>query len=115
MKNYGIKTAIITGRQSEIVRRRAEELGIDYLYQGVDDKALCLKQLVKEIPCSLQEVIYMGDDCNDLPCMEMVGLACCPIDAHEKVKKIAGYIAKCSGGSGAVREVIDKVFNAIRE
>ena len=110
LKKYNIKTAIITGRQSEIVQRRAKELDIDYLYQGIDDKLECLAQLVKIMNCSLMDVVYIGDDVNDLPCMEKAGLSCCPVNAHESVKKIAKYVAQCEGGKGAVREIIDMII-----
>lgn len=110
LKMYNIRTAIITGRQSEIVRRRAEELDIDYLYQGVGDKLSCLKQLVETVGCSFGEVVYIGDDISDLPCMERVGLCCCPADANENVKKIVKYVARRGGGQGAVREVIDRMI-----
>lgn len=110
LKKYNIKTAIITGRRSEVVRRRAEELQIDYLYQGVEDKLVCLKQLVETVNCSFGDVVYIGDDVNDLPCMEKVGVSCCPADAHESVKKIAKYVARCRGGQSVVREVIDMII-----
>lgn len=109
LNHYNIKTAIITGRQSKIVQKRAEELEIDYLYQGIEDKLTCLEQLVRMLDCSFAKVVYIGDDANDLPCMEKVGLSCCPADAHESVKEIAGYVARCKGGQGAVREVIDMI------
>ena len=109
LKKHNLKTAIITGRYSEIVLKRAEELNIDYLYQGIEDKLACLEQLVEKIGCSYKEVVYMGDDVNDLPCMEKVGLSCCPGDAQEDVKKNVNYIAQRRGGMGAVREVIDKI------
>lgn len=110
LKKYNIKTAIITGRQSEIVQRRAEELEIDYLYQGVNDKLACLAQVVEIVECSYEDVVYIGDDVNDLSCMEEAGLSCCPADAHENVKKIAKYVTQRRGGQGAVREVIDMIM-----
>lgn len=110
LKKNGIKTSIITGRCSEIVQRRAEELDIDFLYQGVEDKLGCLERLAEIISCSLGDVVYMGDDVNDLPCMEKAGLSCCPADAHEDVKRVAGYVAQRRGGQGAVREVIDMLM-----
>jgi len=109
LKQYGIKTAIITGRQSEIVQRRAQELDVDYVYQGVEDKLLCLSQLVEKISCSFADVIYVGDDVNDLSCIEKAGLGCCPADAHERVRETADYVAQCKGGKGAVREIVDMI------
>ncbi len=112
LRIHNIETAIITGRESEIVKRRAEELNINYLYQGVEDKLICLKQLAEKVSCSLDDVVYIGDDVNDLSCMKKVGLSCCPADAHEKVKQVAKYVAKCKGGQGAVREVVDMIVVA---
>lgn len=110
LRQHNIKTAIITGRQSEIVQRRAKELEIDYLYQGIEDKFGCLKQLVEIENCTLKDVVYVGDDVNDLLCMEKAGLSCCPADAHRRVRIIAKYVSQCRGGQGAVREVIDMII-----
>lgn len=110
LKKYHVKTAVITGRESEIVRRRARELDIDYVYQGVSDKLACLERLMEKEGCSFGEVVYVGDDVNDLPCMEKAGLSCCPGDAHEDIKKISKYVAGAGGGQGAVREVIDRMI-----
>lgn len=109
LKKFCIQTAVITGRKSKIALRRAEELDVDYLFQGVNDKCLCLKQLVEKIPCTMEEVVYVGDDVNDLECMEKAGLSCCPSDAHESVKKAADYVSSRRGGEGAVREIIDMI------
>lgn len=109
LKAQGIQTAIITGRQSEIVKQRAAELDIDYLYQGVSDKLSCLRKILEEVSCSFEDVVYVGDDVNDLPCMENVGWSCCPSDAHDIVKMTADYVTKCKGGQGAVREIIDLI------
>lgn len=109
LKAHGIQTAIITGRQSEIVKCRAAELDIDYLYQGVSDKLCCLKKILEKVPCSFEDVVYIGDDINDLSCMEIAGLSCCPADAQESVKKVSKYVARRKGGAGAVREIIDMI------
>lgn len=114
LPQMGIKPAIITGRKSDIVQRRAEELGIELLYQDVTDKLSILKKMAEEQECGLDEVIYMGDDCNDLMCMKKVGFCACPADAQEEVKNAADYIAVKGGGDGAVREAID-YLNKYRE
>ena len=105
-----MKAVIITGRKSEIVSRRAKELDIEYVFQGVSDKLECLSKFIKELEIKLEEVVYIGDDINDLECMETVGYKCCPADAHIEVKKVADYIARNNGGNGAVREIIDKLY-----
>lgn len=107
LHSIGMKSAIITGRISEIVQKRAEELDIDWVYQGISNKKECLQVLIKEHGYHKENVIYMGDDLNDLECMEMAGYSCCPADAHERVKERADYVANKCGGAGAVREVID--------
>lgn len=121
---YGIKhivpqmkmeTVIITGRKSEIVDRRAKELDIEYVFQGVADKLACLNSFVDELNIRLEEVVYIGDDVNDLECIEQVGLKCCPADAHSVIKSKADYIAKKNGGQGAIREVIDLLFEEYKK
>ena len=103
---------IITGRISDIVRRRAEELEAKLLYQGVTDKLSVLEKIVKEQNCSLKEVIYVGDDINDLSCLEIVGFSACPANAHKDVKNVVNYAATLNGGNGAVREIIDYLNKA---
>lgn len=107
LHNIGMKSAIITGRVSEIVERRAQELEVDWVYQGVSDKRECLQNLMDEYGYAKEEVMYVGDDLNDLECMQMAGYSCCPADAHEEVKKIADYVTIKCGGAGAIREIID--------
>ncbi len=114
LKKDDIKTAIITGRQSEIVQRRAKELDIDYVYQGIGDKLTCLEELVERVECSFEDVVYVGDDLNDLSCMKRAGLSCCPVDAHQDVKMAAMYVAGCKAGQGAIREIIDMVVGQER-
>lgn len=103
----GIEAVIITGRKSEIVTRRCEELGIHHIFQGISDKAQRLKLFLKEQGGSLEECAYMGDDINDLVCMDLVSVSACPADAVYEVRNAVDYIAKHNGGEGAVREFID--------
>ena len=104
--------AMITGRQSEIVKKRAEELGIRMVYQGISDKAACLRQILKEQGYTAKETVYIGDDENDRECMQIVGFCACPADAHRSVRDVADYIASKNSGDGAVREVIDRLLSA---
>ncbi|MGD7049701.1 HAD-IIIA family hydrolase [Rossellomorea marisflavi] len=106
----GIKTAIITGRKSEAVSKRAEELKVGYVYQGIHDKFPVLEGIMKDMDITLQEVCYMGDDINDLPIMQRVGLAVAPDNAVSIVKEYAHQITKLRGGEGAVREMIDGIL-----
>ena len=107
LKSYGIKTAIITGRESGIVQYRAKELDVDFVFQGVQDKVECLDTLLKQLGYGWTEVAYVGDDVNDLECIKRVAWSGCPGDAHKSVRRVTTYVAENSGGHGAVREMIE--------
>lgn len=103
----GIIPAIITGRKSEIVEKRAVELGIEEIYQGVKDKCAVLDKLLHKYSCQYTEAAYIGDDIPDLACMKMCGIKGCPQDAVREVKEICDYVCNRKAGNGAVREFID--------
>lgn len=102
--------AIITGKTSEIVRRRKEELGIQELAQGVGNKVIELKKLLDKYGLSYEEVAYIGDDINDLGVMRKVGFSASPKDAVPEVLERVDYIATKNGGRGAVREIFEKLM-----
>ncbi|MBM6875009.1 KdsC family phosphatase [Fusobacterium mortiferum] len=102
--------AIITGKSSEIVRRRKEELGIQELAQGVSNKVVELNKLLEKYSLSLDEVAYIGDDINDLGVMRLVGFSSCPKDAVPEVLERVDYISNKNGGRGAVREIFEKIM-----
>ena len=104
LKEYGIEPAIITGRVSEIVKQRCAELKITELYQGIENKLFKLKDVCTKKGLSLSQVAYIGDDVNDLPCIQQCGVTACPADAVEKVKKAVNMVTEAKGGEGAVRE-----------
>ena len=103
----GIETAIITGRSSPMVERRALELGIAHLVQGREDKLAALSDLLDQINLSLDQVAYIGDDLPDLTAIESVKLGACPADAATEVKSKANWISTRAGGDGCVRELCD--------
>lgn len=105
-----IEPVIITGRSSEIVSRRCREIGIEKVYQGIKDKAELLEEFLKENGCRFSNIAYIGDDVNDLECMERSGIAGCPSDAAEEAKAAADFVAVRGGGDGAVREFIDWLY-----
>lgn len=107
LPEHGIKTAIITARKSEIVTRRAEELKIDYVCQGIRNKAQQLIMLTRQCDLSIEQVAYMGDDILDLPCMELCPITGCPSDAAVEVKEKVDFVSQYKGGEGAVREFIE--------
>ena len=107
VQRAGIKVGIITGRQSQVVARRAAELGIDLVYQGVKDKKVPFKEILEKLALAPEEVAYVGDDIVDLPVMLKVGFAATVADAVDDVKPYAHMVAKRCGGRGAVREICD--------
>lgn len=103
----GRKVAIITGRSSKIVERRAKELHIEHFYQGCDDKLTKLESLVQTLDISMENVAAIGDDLNDYRMLEAAQISFVPRDASHYVDKIATVILTQNGGSGAVREMIE--------
>ena len=104
----GIVPVIITGRSSKIVERRAAELKIQHLHQGVSDKLSKLREVAGELGIGADEIAYIGDDLNDLDCIRYCGLTACPADAVPEILNAVDYVCERNGGRGAVREFIDK-------
>lgn len=109
--DYGIEPVIITGRSSEIVNKRCSELKISELHQGIENKSYKLREVCQRLNIRLSQVAYIGDDLNDLPCMNICGIAACPADAIKEVKDTVGYVCSVKGGDGAVREFIDYLLS----
>lgn len=103
----GIKLIVITGRESECVKRRMTELHVDILKQNVKDKVEWVKQYLSENAIDGSEIGYIGDDLNDINAMKMCGFIGCPADACRQVRDIAGYISQFKGGRGAVRDCVE--------
>ncbi len=110
LKNAGIKTAIITSENSQIVTSRASKLKIENIILGSRNKKKDLLDLSEKLSLSLDNIAYIGDDVNDLHAMEISGVAACPVDAVPSVKKKVHYVCKKGGGNGAVREFIEKII-----
>jgi len=108
----GIDTAIITGRTSKLVIKRAKDLGITHLYQGREDKLQALQELLAESDLSLEEVSYVGDDLPDLGAIRAVGLGIAVSNAHSFVRENADWQTTLTGGSGAAREICDLILDA---
>lgn len=109
LPKLGIVPVIITGRESAIVMNRASELGVLEVYQGVPDKLNTLKAVAEKHKCTPDNLAYIGDDINDMPCIEYCSVTACPFDGHKSIKKIVEYICNSRGGSGAVREFIEYI------
>ena len=107
LPKLGISPVIITSRTSKIVENRARELNIAMVYQGIIDKLPLLKKLSDENNTPLDKIAYIGDDINDLSCIEVCGFTACPSDSVDEIKNKVDYICKRKGGDGAVREFIE--------
>lgn len=107
LRSQGIICGIVTGENRELNSRRAEKLKLDILESGCSDKLTRVKELCEKYGCGLDEVVYVGDDMNDIDVINNVGFGCCPANANYKVKEAAKFVTKAKGGEGVIREVID--------
>ena len=103
-------TYILSTEKNPVVTMRAKKLKIQSI-QGVTDKALAVKTLANNLNCSLNNVLYVGNDINDYFAMQFCGYKICPADSHPKIKEISDICLKSNGGDGAVRELIEDVLN----
>ncbi len=103
----GVSVGVITGRKSEIVAKRATDLGIEILYQGREDKLDVLQEISSDLSIDVQNICYAGDDLPDLPVIRAVGLSFTVPGAHSEIRKVADLITDRAGGDGAVREITD--------
>lgn len=108
----GVAVAIITSRKSKLVQRRARDLGIEHLYQGVGAKREAMTDLLKKLGLGWDAASFMGDDVIDLPVMTCCGLAASVPNAHALVKRHAHYVTRAAGGHGAVREYCEYLMRA---
>ncbi len=111
-KLAGIQTIIIPGRTSGIVAARADDLGIDYVYQGVENKRALLGDLLEKLGFGWPAVAFMGDDIIDLPAMMRCGMAIAPANARPQIKDKAHLVTEARGGHSAVREAIEFILSA---
>ena len=109
-QKLGIEFGIITGRKSELVEIRSNELKIKYLYQGISEKTVILKEIMQKTELKKEEIAYMGDDLNDILIMKQSGLTGAPKDAADEVIQIVDFVSGKNGGSGAVREFVEYIL-----
>ncbi len=108
----GKRAAIVTGRSSSIVDRRAKELGIGFVVQGASEKLPAFRHLLAQTGVAPAQVCYVGDDLPDLPPMRHCGLAVAVADACAEVRADAHYVTQARGGQGAVREAIELILRS---
>ena len=106
----GHEAAILSSRESPILRHRAEELGIAAVYEGAKDKLPVFEKILKRFRRKAGNVCFIGDDLPDLPILARAGFAVAPADAVAEVRRIAHYVARSSGGAGAVRETVELIL-----
>ena len=112
LRMAGLKTALISGRESAAVTERARELGIEHVVQGADDKRKAYAAMLRRLKLRAAQTAYMGDDVVDLPILMRCGFACAPHEAPEDVRRSAHYIASADAGHGAAREVCEFILEA---
>ncbi|MGB5218797.1 MAG: 3-deoxy-manno-octulosonate-8-phosphatase KdsC [Smithella sp.] len=112
LQRYGIRVAILTGRQSKVVAHRARDLEIKDVYQKVFNKKEVFEKILKKYKLSPDEAAFIGDDIVDIPVLKRVGFSVAVADADDMVKKSVHYVAKNRGGHGAVREVCEMILQA---
>ena len=108
----GIKTGVISGRQSPATAERARQVKMSYVYQGHIEKVPILEEILADAKIDASEVAYIGDDFTDVVIMNRVGLAIATANARAEVKKAAHYVTSVPGGEGAVREVVELLLKA---
>ena len=109
-KHLSIPVGIITGEDTDIVKRRSDKLRIDYLYQGIQDKLSVATALCQELNIRLSEVAYIGDDLGDVALLKAVGFSAAPANAPEYIRNLVHYSTKKSGGDGAFREFVEEIL-----
>jgi len=108
----GYRVAIITGKNEPGVRKRLEQLDIEDIYMGIEDKVDTFEDYIYMQGIHPATVAYMGDDMPDLEVMERCGLRACPADAADDIKEISTFVSTRKGGRGAVRELIEQIMKA---
>ena len=108
----GIKTGVISGRQSPATEERARQCKMSYVYQGHIEKIPILQEILADAKIDASQVAYIGDDFTDIVIMRRVGLAIATANARAEVKRAAHYVTIASGGEGAVREVVELLLKA---
>jgi N-acylneuraminate cytidylyltransferase len=114
IRNQGVETIILSREVNPVVKARGDKLGVP-VYQGILDKSEELKKILKEMKIPGDEVVYLGNDVNDMPCFPLVGFAAVVSDAHPTVMREAHYVLSKKGGRGAVRELCDLIMEHIKD
>mgnify|MGYP006302088403 CR=1 FL=1 len=112
LRASGLKVGMLSGKSVEVIRRRGEELDVELLLLGIEDKVAAFEQALEKLGVKAEEVCYVGDDLPDLPLIRKAGLGCAVADAAPEVRANANIILRANGGQGAVREVCERLLKA---
>lgn len=112
VQRYGIEVALLTGRQSEVVKHRANELGIKEVHQKIFNKKEVFVEILQKNNLNADQAAFIGDDIIDIPVLKEAGFSATVADAIDIVKKTVDYVTKKKGGRGAVREVCEMLLQA---
>ena len=114
LREKRILTGLVTGESVDLNKRRVDKLHLDIYIPGCKDKLTAVEELCAEKGLSLDEVLYIGDDVNDLPLLKAVGFSCCPNDAVNSVREAVDYISPLAGGTGVIRDIADKLLDNLK-
>ena len=112
LRQTGVEVAVISGRKSNSVALRMKTLGVEYVYQGHENKIAAFNEIIQSLSIQPEQAAHVGDDLLDLPIMKRVGLSIAVNDANEPVKEYADWCTKTPGGRGAVREICDFIMQS---
>lgn len=111
LREKEIKIGIITGESTKIVLNRGKKLKMDYIFLGVNKKIEIVDKIIDELGINYENVLYVGDDLNDLDVIKKVGFSACPQDAEYIIKENCQYISKKNGGFGVIRDIYNNFFD----
>jgi 3-deoxy-D-manno-octulosonate 8-phosphate phosphatase (KDO 8-P phosphatase) len=115
LQRGGIRVGIISGRSSTAVKHRAQDLGIDLVYQGADDKLVAYEKIKRATRLQDRDIAYIGDDLVDLPLLKRVGMPLAVSDCWPPLRRLTGYVTAARGGKGAIREVAELLLKVQRK
>lgn len=114
LRKAGFKIGVVTGEKADLNRRRFSKLKVDFYCPDCRDKLSAVSDICSQLGLSLDNVLYIGDDLNDLELLKAVGYSCCPANAQSEVKVVVDYITTRKGGDGVIREVADLLLKTGR-
>ena len=110
LRRNGIFTVLVTKEKSDIVKKWAKKMNVKKIHQGIINKEKILPRICKEYRVKPEQIVYIGDDINDISLMKAVGISVAPADAWKKTRQVADFVTKATGGNGVLREVTDLIL-----